>query len=104
MLHFNFIFVLLAYLHVFNTWYYRVSSNNAWDFYFKTYLGQRTKSRGNREEKNTTGKNIATLNHFGVYLLSTYKKAEKKNCNKNYFLLQRKIRFNVEEEGWSAYL
>ena len=41
----------------------------------------------NREEiekKNTTGKNIAAQNHFGIYELSIYKQL-KKNCNRNFF-------------------
>ena len=48
--HFNFVSVLLAYLHVFNTWYYRISSSNTWWSYFKINLGQKAKLRRNWKE------------------------------------------------------
>ena len=67
------------------------------------------KSRGN-----TTGKNIAALNHFGIYQFSIYKdtleyRIQKKIDWKRMFpLLQKKIgllmRRDVEEERSSAYL
>ena len=60
----NFIFVLLAHLHVLVTWYYRISSNNTRGSYLKTNLGERTKSRGN-----TAGKNVAIPKYFGIYKL-----------------------------------
>ena len=42
---------LLAHWHVFNTWYYRVSLDNAQCFYSKINSGQREKSTENRQEK-----------------------------------------------------
>ena len=50
LLRFNFTFVLLAHLYVFNTWYYCIFSNNTQGSYFKINLGQMAKSRGNRAE------------------------------------------------------
>ena len=64
----QFYFVPLAHLHVFNTWFYRISSNNVWGSYFKISLAQRAISRGN-----TTGKNITIIIHFGIFKLSIYK-------------------------------
>ena len=58
-------------MHVFNIWYYRVSSNNTRGSYFKISLGQWAKSRGNREE--VQRENIATLNHSGICNLSINK-------------------------------
>ena len=57
------------------------------------------RNRKDIETKNTTGKNIATLNHLVYINYQNIKTAEKKNYNKDFFLLQRKIGFNVEEEG-----
>ena len=47
-------------------------------------------------------KNIAALNRFGIYKLSIYKNSWKKT-DKIFFLVQRKIGYNVEEEGWSRF-
>ena len=71
LLHFKFIFVLSAYLHVFNTWHYHISLNNIWGSYFKISLGKRAKLR-----RNTTQKNIAVLNDFGIYKFYQYIKTD----------------------------
>ena len=88
LLRFNFTFVLLAHLYVFNTWYYCIFSNNTQDSYFKINLGQMAKSRGNRAEVQR-GK-IALLNHFGMYELSIHKNSWKNDCKKNAFFYRKR--------------
>ena len=56
-------------------------------------------------ERKYNGEKIAILNLFAIYRLSIYKNECENDYKKNvFFLLQRKIESNVEEEGWSAYL
>ena len=101
--HFNFLLVFLPHLHVFNVWYYRISSNNARGFYFKINLGQSAKLRGNREE--TQRGKMLLYQIILVYANYEYiKTAEKITVRIIFSLLERKIGFNVKEEEWNAYL
>ena len=62
----NFIFGLLARLHLFNDCYYRTFSNNAQGYYFKISL----RSGYSKIYRKYNSKNIAILKHFGTPNLS----------------------------------
>ena len=83
LLHWKFIFVFLAHLHLFNNWLYDIFSNNARDFNFKINLGWRSlipKLIGN-----LAGKNIAIINDFDLYKLSIYLNRWKNDNKENVF-------------------
>ena len=86
LLHFSFIFVLLAHLHVFRIWFYIISLNNSWDSYFRINLSFWTKGKMERKWRgNTTEENIAILSHFGIHKLSIYKNSWTNDTKKKVF-------------------